>query len=71
MEEDEARTKATAVAEKEEAIAKHQAIIQRVVDINESSGRDEEVIRAYANRPDLRSSSKYPVAASEEIEDLE
>ena len=71
IEEDEARTQAMAVAAKEDAIAKHQAVIKRVVDIQESTERDEEVIRAYANRPDLRNSSKYPVAASEKITALE
>jgi hypothetical protein len=69
MEEDEARTKAATVAAKEDTIAKHQAIINRVIDIEESTVRDEEAIQAYANRPDLRNSSKYPVPASGKITD--
>jgi hypothetical protein len=71
MEADDARTKAAAAAAKVDAIAKHQAIINRVVDIEESSGRNEEALRAYTNRPDLRNSSKYPVTVSEKTIDLE
>jgi hypothetical protein len=69
IEEDEARTKSEAVAAKEVANAKHRAIITHVADIEDSIERDEEAIRAYKNRPDLRNSSKYPVA--EKITDLE
>ena len=43
-EEDKARAKAIAVAAKESTVAEHQAIINRVVDIKESMGRNEGVI---------------------------
>ena len=73
IEEDEARAKAVAVAAKESTVAEHRAIINHVVDIEESMGRNEGVIRAHANRPDLqvRNPSKYPVTASRRITDLE
>ncbi|KAN0113799.1 hypothetical protein V8E52_007271 [Russula decolorans] len=71
IEEDDARVEAAAISAKEDAIANHRAIVDHVVDIEEFTGRDEEVIRAYANRPDLRNSSKYPVAASKKTTNLE
>jgi len=71
IEKDETRTKAAAIAAKEDAIAKHQAILKRVADIEESIGRDKEAIRAYANRPDRCNSSKYLMAAGEKTTNLE
>jgi hypothetical protein len=71
IEEDDARVEAAAISAKEDAIANHRAIVDHVVDIEEFTGRDEEVIRAYANRPDLCNSSKYPVAASKKTTNLE
>jgi hypothetical protein len=71
IEEDDARVEAAAISAKEDTIANHRAIVDHVVDIEESTGRDEEVIRAYANRPNLRNSSKYPVAASKKTTNLE
>ncbi|KAN0125644.1 hypothetical protein V8E52_000851 [Russula decolorans] len=71
IKEDNARVEAAAISAKEDAIANHQAIVDHVIDIEEFTGRDEEVIRAYANRPDLRNSSKYPVAASKKTTNLE
>lgn len=67
IEEDEARRKAAAVAAEEDAKAKHQAIVTRVADIEDSMERDEEVIRAYSNRPDFRN----PLADLENDTDVE
>jgi hypothetical protein len=69
MEEDKARTKAAVIAAEEDANAKHQAIVKHVVDIEDSLEQDKEVIQTYTNRPNLRNSSKYPVA--EKPADLE
>jgi hypothetical protein len=69
IQEDQARTRAAAIAAEEEANTRHQAAVTSVVDIEDSLERDEEMIRAYTSRPDLRNISKYPAAGK--ITDLE
>ena len=72
MEKDKARTKAAAIAAKEQASAEHRAIITQVADIMDSVARVEEEIQAHTNRPDLRNFSKlkHPTV-TQEITDLE
>ena len=57
MEEDKAKAKAKSIAAKQEAAAKHHAVISTIAALKSSVEREEEAIRANGNRPDFRSCS--------------
>ena len=51
---DNAKAKAKAIAAKQEAASKHQAVISTIARLRASVEREEEAIQAHAHRPDLR-----------------
>jgi hypothetical protein len=69
---DNAKAKAKAIAAKEEAERKQQAIISTIAGLRASVEREEEAIQACAHRPDLGYSSQAPntirTASTQEIQ---
>ena len=57
IEKEKADAKAKSIAAKQEAAAKHRAVISTIAALKSSVEREEEAIRANSNRPDLQYSS--------------
>ena len=53
MEDNRAKAQAESLAAKQEAARKHHVVISTIASLKASVERDEEAVRAHANRPDL------------------
>ena len=65
VEDEKARAKAKRIAAKEDAAAKHRAVISTIAALQATVERQEAVIRAHTNRPDLHDGS--PDATQKEL----